>query len=274
MKPDVYQTYKYSDDDVKSNIARFVWLDNPESYPFDNFHAHEYNEIMVFLQGGGTHNISFREYNIEDASIHLIAARDLHWVERNMQSSGFAIVYKEQFLYKLAAINPEIDFRQIFDYSRIIRLTGEERQKFDFLFREMQENFSDKLYMLQLIGALLTRIATSFHHIPHTPRTNDPLLQKTISLIHKQFKQNWSLLQYADALHVSTRTLQNRIKQASGKTLKQLVQDRMLKEAKQLLVSSGYNISEIALELGFKEAAHFTNWFKTQSGITPSEFKI
>ncbi|RQO32553.1 hypothetical protein DBR32_02845 [Taibaiella sp. KBW10] len=274
MKADIYQTYKYSDDDVKSNIARFVQLDNPGSYPFDNFHAHEYNEVMVFLKGGGTHNISFQHYNIEDNSIHLIAARDLHWVERHMQSSGFAIVYKEQFLYKLATINPEIDFRHIFDYSRIIRLNEEEQQKFAFIFREMQDNAGDKLYMLQLIGAMLTKIATSFHHIPHTPKTNDPLLQKIISLIHKNFKRNWTLSQYAALLHVAPRTLQNRIKQASGQTVKQLVQDRILKEAKQLLITSDHNINEIALELGFKEAAHFTNWFKMQAGVTPSEFKI
>lgn len=273
MKQEQYEVYKYSDDEVRNNIARYVHLDNPESYPFDHYHGHEYNEIMVFLKGGGTHNISFKDYRIEDQSIHLIAARDLHWVERSMHSEGFAIVYKDQLLDKLSILSSEIDFREIFSCSRIINLREEDQAKFALLFQEMQTNKADKLYMLQLIAALLTRIATVFHDVPGTLRTNDPLLKQVISLIHKHFKDRWTPEQYAATLHVTARTLQNRIKQASGKSLRQLEQERLLKEARQLLLTSGMHVSEIAIELGFKEAAHFSNWFKAQSGQTPSEYK-
>ncbi|WP_222165118.1 AraC family transcriptional regulator [Edaphocola aurantiacus] len=273
MKQEHYEVYKYSEDEVRSNIARYVYLDNPESYPFDHYHGHEYNEIMVFLKGGGTHNISFKDYSIEDQSIHLIAARDLHWVERSMHSEGFAIVYKDQLLDKLSILNSEIDFQDIFNRSRIINLNEEDQVKFALLFQEMQANKGDKLYMLQLIGAFLTRIATVFHDVPGTSRTNDPLLKQVVSLIHKHFKDRWTPDQYAAALHVTARTLQNRIKQASGKSLRQLEQERLLKEARQLLMTSGLPVNEIALELGFKETAHFSNWFKMQSGQSPSEYK-
>lgn len=268
-----YPTYRYTEDDAKNQLARFVRLDNPDSYPFDNFHAHEYNEILVFITGGGNHNINFKNQKVENGSIHLLAARDLHWLERSMNSTGFTIVYKDQFLQKLQIVNPDIDFHSVFAHSRIINLNDEQSQNFSFIFRELLNNQKETAYLLQIIGAFITRIATLNHTANATDKIYDPIINEVINLIENHYKTAKTASEYAEMLNISTRTLHNRIKKASGMTLAEILQERILKEAKKLLVISKMNVNEIALELGFNEASHFTHWFKKQTGFLPSEYK-
>lgn len=161
-----YPIYKYDNNDAAQHLAHYVRLDNPNSYPFDNFHAHEYNEIMIFIKGGGKHNINFNTHTIEDNAIHLVAADDIHWVERSMQSTGFAIVYKDQFLQKLQLVNPSFDYAAIFDHSRILNLNESEIKAFEFIFNEMLNNNAATAYMLQVIGTFMIKVAYLNHGEP------------------------------------------------------------------------------------------------------------
>lgn len=271
-----YPTYTYSAEDARNQVARFVRLDNPESYPFDNFHAHAYNEILVFIKGGGTHNINLKNHAIQDNSLHMLAANDLHWVERSMQSSGFAIVYKEQFLHKLQLMNADVDFFSTFDSSRVINLDEQEALGFRFIFRELLASRHEAVYMLHLIGAFLTKIALLGRSREQTSlagRIYDPLVPKAVFLVEKHYKEHLPIAAYAAMLHIEPRTLQNRIRRATGSSLHRLEQDRLLREAKRLLCVSELNINEIAAELGFKATAHFTNWFRKMEGCPPTGYK-
>lgn len=268
-----YPTYKYTEDDVSHRLARFVRLDNPDSYPFDNYHSHEYNEILVFINGGGQHNINFKKHVVEDNSIHLLAANEMHWIERAMTSTGFAIVYKEQFLHKLQLVNPEIDFHLRFNHSHIINLNKKEAEDFNFIFHELLNNVSPNAYQLQIIGAFLTKIASLLQPTTNSSKTQDAIIPQLLQLIEENFKQFKTTAQFAALLHLSERTLHNRVKKASGCTVMELVRERTLKEAKKLLCSATYTVAEIADELGFKEPSHFSYWFKKQTGMLPSAYK-
>ncbi|GEM_PF-789214 len=268
-----YPTYQYSEEDARNKLASFVRLDNPGSYPFDSFHAHNYNEIMVFLKGGGTHNINFRDYPIESGAIHLIAAHDLHWVERSMDSEGFAIVYKDQFLQKLQLVNPDIDFTGLFNHSRIINLEAAAIKQYNLIIGEMLDNKGQSAYMLQLIGAFITKIATRQFEAPALSGNYDPLVNRLIKLVEKNFRERWSTEVYAKLLHVSPRTLQEHVKKASGRSVPLLQKDRLLKEAKKMLCTAELNINEISMELGFTDAAYFCNWFKKATGVLPTAYK-
>ncbi|MBX9448205.1 MAG: helix-turn-helix transcriptional regulator [Taibaiella sp.] len=268
-----YPTYKYTEDDAKNQLARLVRLDNPDSYPFDNFHAHAYNEILVFTKGGGRHNINFRTYAVEDNSVHLLAAQDLHWLERSMESEGFAIVYKDQFLQKLQMVHPDIHFHQLFDHSKVINLNEQEAEEFAFIFREILGQSAPSAYQLQIIGAFLTKVASLGHQTIPSGKIYDPIVGLLILHIEKHFRTKKQVDDYARLLSVTSRTLQNRIKKASGLTVSEIIQERILKEAKKLLCISDMNIGEIAFELGFNETPHFTNWFKRKTGYLPSDYK-
>lgn len=77
----------------------------------------------------------------------------------------------------------------------------------------------------------------------------------------------------AGELFISSRYLSDVLKQETGKTALEHIHIYLIKEAKNLLLSSGNNIAEIAYDLGFESPSYFTRLFKKIEGVTPARFK-
>lgn len=269
-----YPQYGFTEADVSDAIVRYVRLDNPLSYPFDSYHSHEYNELLYFSKGGGTHNINFKECSIEDHSLHLLNAGDLHWVERSLRSEGFAIVYKDAFLYKLQQVNADVDYINFFDRSEVINLKADEAERFSFLLAEIHSNSDNHLYIFNLIGAFFTKLVleNSITDI-HTRKQISDTVKRFFELMQKHCKQRYRLSDYAELLHLSPATLNRKVEAATGKSVSRLQNEFLLKEAKRLLIQTNQPLKEVADRLGFQELSHFSNWFKKETGSQPGHYR-
>lgn len=76
----------------------------------------------------------------------------------------------------------------------------------------------------------------------------------------------------AAKLGMSRRTLQRRLDR-QGTTFHRLVEERLLNRAKSMLESGATSITQIALELGYGDIAHFTRAFRRWTGIPPSAYR-
>lgn len=79
---------------------------------------------------------------------------------------------------------------------------------------------------------------------------------------------------FASQLSVHVNHLNRAIKETTGKTTTDLIAERIIGEAKSLLRHTDWNVSEIGYCLGFEEPAHFNNFFKKQTQLTPSKFRV
>jgi AraC family transcriptional activator of pobA len=78
---------------------------------------------------------------------------------------------------------------------------------------------------------------------------------------------------YALSLSVHVNHLNRAVKEITGKTTSEHIADRIIKEAKALLVHTDWNISEIAYSLGFEYPAYFNNFFKKITNATPGSLR-
>lgn len=78
---------------------------------------------------------------------------------------------------------------------------------------------------------------------------------------------------FAHRLSVHVNHLNRAIRQTTGKTTTDHIAERLLSEAKSLLKYTDWNIAEIGYSLGFDEPAHFNNFFKKQTKLTPSGYR-
>lgn len=79
--------------------------------------------------------------------------------------------------------------------------------------------------------------------------------------------------QFAKKMAVHTNSLNRALKQATGKTTTQLINERLMMEARALLVHSNWTISQISHSLGFEEPSHFARAFRAYSGQSPSSLR-
>jgi len=82
-----------------------------------------------------------------------------------------------------------------------------------------------------------------------------------------------SQIKVADALHMSVRNLQRKLKYMDT-SFRELLNETRRELAKQYVTSSDMNLSEVTFLLGFSESSSFSRAYKRWHGVTPSEIRI
>ncbi|MGG1878774.1 AraC family transcriptional regulator [Paenibacillus cisolokensis] len=99
----------------------------------------------------------------------------------------------------------------------------------------------------------------------------------TAHLIEEQLRRlvsaDGSIAQIADELNMSRSQFSKIFKQIYGVSPRQYVTDMKLNLAKQLLVSTNRTIEDIADELGYHSASHFSRQFRRGTGLSPNQFR-
>ena len=83
-----------------------------------------------------------------------------------------------------------------------------------------------------------------------------------------------SLSDLADTFNVSSNHLNTLIKKYTNKPVKSHIKEKMIAQAKNLLIHSDLEIKEVAYTLGFNYPQYFNRAFKQSVGITPGEFRL
>ena len=91
--------------------------------------------------------------------------------------------------------------------------------------------------------------------------------------IEEHFRSWHQVSQYADRLGYSTRTLNRLARQHTGLSAKELIDERVVLEAKRQLSHADASVSEIAEQLGFDDASNFSSYFRRQTRLTPGTFR-
>lgn len=99
------------------------------------------------------------------------------------------------------------------------------------------------------------------------------LMRKFSYLVEDQFFTGKGLEHYARTLGVTSTHLTRVCQQLNDQSASQFIQDRIISEARRLLLISNRKIQDIAEDLGFRSAAYFTRFFSTRLGMSPKEFR-
>lgn len=98
------------------------------------------------------------------------------------------------------------------------------------------------------------------------------ILVETMKYIDEHY-QNASLYELAEKLHQPHYALSKQIKSATNYTFKELLQEKRLNQAKQLLTGTEIPVTEIAEMVGYDNVSYFYRIFKNKFGLTPKNLR-
>ncbi len=164
---------------------------------------------------------------------------------------------------------------------QFIALSEKEAASIDLLTRVFIDEFQTKdniqgemlRVLLKRLIIKLTRLV-KIQQISHI-YSNDTLdiVRQFNLLVENNYRTLHQVQDYAVLLHKTPKTLSSLFSSVHAINPLQVIQDRIILEARRMLVYSDKNFSEIAYELGFDEPTHFSRFFKKMIGKSPSEFK-
>lgn len=250
----------------------------PRTYP----HRHSYFHLFWVTQGAGRHMIDFCDHPVQDRSIFIVAPGQIHFWAVEQQTRGFlfnfnaeifdchsssaAAAHDEQLRLRLQ-VNPAFypDAGQAQAISQLVELIAAE-------YRQPARGSTE--IVTHLFQVLLLRILRIDQvHTAEGGSEASGLGQRFALEVERRFLKGSTVADYAAALCVSERTLAEATKRAIGKTPKELILDRLLLEAKRLLLHSTMAVAEIAFHLNFEDPAYFGRFFRRRTGMAPGEFK-
>ena len=101
---------------------------------------------------------------------------------------------------------------------------------------------------------------------------NSLLIEKTLSYIENNLREEFSLSSIAKQNYLSPVHFHNIFKAATGRTLREYVEEQRIKKAISLLLSTNLTLTQIAYECGFSSQSYFSYAFKRKMNCTPREY--
>jgi AraC family transcriptional regulator, transcriptional activator of pobA len=105
-------------------------------------------------------------------------------------------------------------------------------------------------------------------------RQGQKMLRNFKKLVDEQFTLHMLPRDYARQLNVTPNYLNSLTNTQMGKSAGEVIRDRIILEAKRLLVNADLTIAEIASRLYFEDNSYFTKFFKKHVQLTPEQFRI
>ena len=98
-------------------------------------------------------------------------------------------------------------------------------------------------------------------------------IEQSIRYFNENYFKNININEYAKSLHISPCWFNRRFKQITKKTPLQYILSVRLSNAKMLLETKGYNVTETAYAVGFNNALYFSRLFTKSFGLSPTEYR-
>jgi AraC-like DNA-binding protein len=163
----------------------------------------------------------------------------------------------------------------------VIQLPEHEVANFEALWKmlhkEMQLKDDLQIDMLRTMLKQLvihcTRLHKEQNHITGLQKGKMDIVRRFNALVEMHYKSKHSVAGYAELLYKSPKTLCNLFLQFRQTSPLQIIQDRILLEARRLLHYTERTIKDISYELGFEDIQTFSRFFKNKEGISPKEFR-
>jgi AraC-like DNA-binding protein len=215
---------------------------------------------------------------------HIVALTPIQYLE--YISGNNAIVYQfNRDFYCIKDHDKEVSCVGVLFFGNsnipVIHLDNIELPKFETLHSvfidELETKDNIQAEMLRMLMARFiiksTRLLKAKAGIVETPKSSKvDLLRSFNFLVEQHFRTEHSVGFYADKLFKSPKTLSNNFAKLNHSPL-QIIHERIILEAKRLLIYTDKTAKEIAYEVGFEDASHLSRLFKKHTSQSPSTFK-
>lgn len=240
-------------------------------------HKHDFFIINIFEKGTGTHIIDFVSYEIQNYQIHLVFPDQVHQWHIEKGTVGYQLMISRNWFENLLS---SLRFSALFYQNHpVLELCGDIFQSVLYEIRYIQKEMKAQKVFWEMVQkrceiiSLLISKSVEEDFKDYEASHNNPVISKFLSLIDLNFKEERSVSFYAEKLHISPNYLNIISKKSLNTSASSLIQNRILLEAKRLLKVSEMSVKDIVYDLGFYDHASFSKFFKTNTGITPTQFK-
>ncbi|WP_413112900.1 AraC family transcriptional regulator [Thaumasiovibrio sp. DFM-14] len=260
-----------------NKISRFY--KQREALYIGKAHRLRFNALVYITAGEGYHFIDYKRYSIKAGTLLTLGRHQVHHFAEHSSVEGYVISFNNAFLQSrggdpfedlIASALQEVNC--ISDTDDILRSLFEQVSQ---EYKNKQNRYREEIIRHLMRVIMLKQVVPYYEALRHddSSQSYNSGYYALKSQIEQVFTERPPVSAVANMMGKSAKQLDKIAKDYSGKSVKELLDDRVLLEAKRLLAFSQHSIAEISLQLGFKEATNMTKFFKRHTDLTPKDFR-
>ena len=239
--------------------------------------AHRHARLHQFLlidRGGGRADLDGRAAALGPGIAISIPRGLVHGFAFAEDTEGWVVTLTADLVDQ--SLHPGEGLRPLLSVARVFPVADDLRRLVGRIFAEYAGNGFARAQVLRsqagsLIGLAARAIAAGTDGAD--PGRENPLFRRFEALVEDRFRSRSPVADYAAQLAVSPTHLNRVVRQATGGSASAVITERVLREARRMLIYTNLGAAEIAYDLGFSDPAHFSRVFARGTGMPPVAFR-
>jgi len=273
---------------VFNNSLKTLGLLHVSQEQTEMINSDEYKQYIkiLYLPAGYKIRVDFACYDTQQPTLFFVSPNQYLEIEAAGKESGYFIFYNRDF-YCIQIHDQEVAcdgllFNNIRNMPKV-EVSDTENAFLAGLFKEMIQEFNLNDSSLEemvrtYLKQLLIRATRSWkrQHLTHevTDQQSDlEFFRKFTRLVEEHYKSKHTVADYADFLCMAPKTITHKFNRLRLPQPNEVIKNRIILEAKRLLVHTSLTAKEIAYDLGYNDPAYFSRLFQTKTGESPSGFR-
>ncbi len=264
----LHQSIPYKSPVFRANYYSFVFIKSGRGNYTSNEHKFAYTSRTIYFTNPGPLK-SFEFYELEEAYLVTFSEK---FLRQNVHKDVF-----EEFPFLLAEIiSPQA-------------LSKEKFAEFEQLYQQVLAAYEGaSSYRFRIIGNLFVVILlkikeqfwVNYQPVQETDRASQ-IVNQFKEVLESHFRRladgeeplRFRPKEFAKVLHLNPSYFSSVIRKKTGKSVGIWITEKSVSQATALLIHSSISVKEIGLQLGYWDTAHFSHFFKKQTGLTPTEYR-
>lgn len=272
-----FETYKH--DGIL--VHRFASYAKQNQHLF-KAHKHSFYHLVFFTNGTGMQQIDFESFKIQPNQIYFMVPGQVHNWKFDTEPDGYLINFSTNYFSNLLLRQDYLSQFAFFNGTpghQVINLERHLSDKLAYIFEDILKegengiNNNDDLIKILLLQIFTLVKRSHSEKIELQNPYNHTILNNFRQLIETNYKDIRLPKDYAKLLYITPNHLNALCNDFLGTSAGRLIRDRVILEAKRLLVNLDLRVVEIAEKLNFEDQSYFVKFFKKYEGTTPDKFR-
>lgn len=245
-------------------------------------HRHEFYSFIINTSGSGSHIIDFQQHELKPNRVFFINYGQVHSWRKVNKVKGFVVLFTKSFYNLIFTGNEKIKSDSaVINFLPFVDIDEKDMQEWVMTMKLIEQEYlsaqenSREIICLLLKTCILRYSRATIKHTYHNPKDDHKylLFQDYKNLIQDKYKTFKSPKEYALLLHITPNYLNTVAKSVTGISAGEHIKQRVILEARRLLLHTDLTVTQISYELGFKDKSHFGKYFKSVENISPQKFR-
>ena len=248
-------------------------------------HRTEFYHIFLLKDCAPIHMIDFQSIQTQTNSLLFIDKDRVHQFDHSLNYKGYLFVFTDTFFGLNESDSHFLRTTPLFNdltHLPYIPLTTNSILPFSDICLSiakevlLTDDDAQHLIIKNLLQIFLLLAQRERSILEPSERSKGPDLHSTLlfkECLEQNYLQTKSVSAYANLLNISVKKLALATIKTIGKSPKEIINDRVLLEAKRLLAHSTLSAKEIGYYLGFDEPTNFIKYFRKHTLKTPLKFR-